>query len=789
MTTSLQCNHYGGKPMRRPSEGNLHAQSRLLMGSVSGAAQVKASRRTPELRKLLSRTCLTAVAAGLLMPMPAAADLLEEVIVTAKKREENLQDVSIAVTAFSGEMLRDIGLENSNDLGNFVPGVVIFPTYGNQMAKTFIRGSGAIDFHSNAQTTVGVYVDEVYQHNTFMHTMQTFDLERIELLRGPQGTLYGRNATAGAINYITAKPTREFSGYMKAGYGSYDAVKVEGAVSGGLTDTLAGRAAATYSNGGGWMKGRTDFPGSVGGDDFNAVDFYSWRGMLEWTPQDNVRALWTVSGSQDRSDGYSHQFAGAIVPGTYVFDPFTYAETAEFCDATLRDDCVDFDYGYRDPDGVDEDGDPTAGDFNLQEKLDIETIGATLRLEWELANFTLTSITAYNEFQRYQPADEDGSPFLISHNFYRHETDGWSQELRAASSTDGPIDWLLGFYYAEDELHANHEYQWRYFGSTFHYYYQDQESVAVFANAGYRINEQLKVSAGLRYTRDDIDLRSGAVGCLGCPFSPSADDSFEDVSWKVGVDYTPSENWLIYASVGTGYKSGGIFTGFGSPAEFNVYDEETLLAVEGGFKSTWRDGRARLNVSAFYYDYEDLQILDHLQTGSLAFGLVNAPQADYYGSEVEFAVNPVEGLDLLLGLSYLDTEFGALARPVTGEDLTGNNNSYAPEWKFTGVARYERATPALMGGKVAASFNWNWTDETFHTIDNRNDLRNKSRWLAGTRVSWFSQDESLEIAFWGKNLSNTFYRVATYDFAKSAGVVTVVPNSPRTFGGEIVYKW
>ncbi|MCY4283406.1 MAG: TonB-dependent receptor [Gammaproteobacteria bacterium] len=738
------------------------------------------------------------ILAALLAPAPVAADLLEEVIVTAQKREESLQDVSVSVTAFSREVLRDIGLTNSNDLGQYVPGVVIAPPSGNQQAKSFIRGSGAVDFAANTQTTVGVYVDEVYLHNTFMHTMQTFDLERIEVLRGPQGTLYGRNATGGAINYITAKPTQEFSGYAQAGYGSYDAVKFEGAVSGPLTDTLAGRIAGTYSNGGGWMKGRTDLPGTVGGD-FNEVDFYSWRGTLEWAPQDNVQVLWSVNGSQDRSDAYSYQHAGVAVPGSYEFNPVTFAETFELCDATLRDDCVNF-FGYQDPDGVEERGDPTAGDFDLHDEVDFETIGTTLRLEWDLQYFTVTSISAYNKFQRYLPGEEDGSPYLLTHNFYRHDTDGWSQELRAASTTDGLFDWLLGFYYAEDELNSYNEYQFRTFGSTFQWFDQNQEALAVFANAGFQLNDRLKLSAGLRYTRDEVDLRHRSTHpdpndfvppIPQVPFDPgtSGARTYEDVSWKVGIDYTPNDDWLVYASVGTGYKSGGINVGFASPEEFNIYDEETLLAVEGGFKSTWWDGRARLNVSAFYYNYEDLQVFDQTQGPFGAILIIgNAPQADYYGAEVEFLVNPAQRLEVLFGLSHLDTEFGAFGRPITGEDLTGNSNVYSPEWKFTGLARYEWPTPALMGGKVAASFNWSWTDEVFHTIENRSDVRAKSHWLVGARVSWFSADESLELAFWGKNLSNTAYRVQTFDF-RNSGWHTLVPNTPRMVGGEIVYSW
>jgi len=753
-------------------------------------------------RSTIAKSILWSVMVSVCTPLTVSADFLEEVIVTAKKREESLQDVSLAMTAFSADTLKDIGLGHSNDLGELLPGVEISSPSGNQQAKTFIRGSGAVDFAANTQTTVGVYMDEVYLHNTFMHTMQIFDLERIEVLRGPQGTLYGRNATGGAINYISAKPTEEMSGYVRAGYGNYDAVQLEGAVSGGITDTLAGRIAATYSEGGGWMEGRTTIPGTVGGDDFNEVDFYSWRGMLEWTPQENIRALWTISGAQDHSDAYSYQHAGSV-------DPVTFG----LCDATIRDDCIDFGRfdgsgaqvapNYQDPDGQEERGDPTKGDFDLQAEVDYETIGTNLRVEWDLERFTITSITSYNKFQRYQPGEEDGSPNKLTHNFYRHQTDAWSQELRATSTGDGQLDWLVGLYYAEDDLDAYNIYEFFVFSefTTFQTFDQEQESFAVFANAGYQFNDQFKLNAGLRYTKDDVALNHNSdaldaafpagFGFGFFPFDPgtSGEESYEDVSWKVGIDYTPNENWLIYGSVGTGYKSGGINVGFGDPGEFNIYQDEKLLAVEGGFKSTLWDGRARLNVSAFYYDYEDLQVFDQ-QTG--AFGIVfvigNAPKAEYYGFETEFLVNPVEGLDLIFNVSHLNTEFGTFLRPLTGEDLTGNNNVYSPEWKFSGVARYEWATPSLMDGKMAVSFNYSWRDDVFHSIENRSDIRSKDYWLANARLSWYSQDENIEVAFWGKNLSDTVYRRQSFDFSGS-GFVTLVPNTPRTFGGQIIYSW
>lgn len=725
-----------------------------------------------KLRETIARATLWLVPIISFIPIPAAANLLEEVIVTAKKREESLQDVSVSVTAFSSETMREIGLTNSNDLGQYTPGVEIAAVNGNQTAKTWIRGSGSIDFNANANTTVGVYADEVYITNIFAHTLHTFDLERIEVLRGPQGTLYGRNATAGAINYIAAKPQQEFGGYATASYGNYDALKLEGAVTGGITEELAGRFSFTYENDDGWMKNRL-----TGASDLNDADVYAWRGQILWQPQDSVDILFKVHGSQNNSKGFSNQHTGAV-------DPVTFGP----CDATERNDCVDF-FAYIDPDGIEERGDPTQGDFDLVGPADYETLGGVIRVDWELQNFTVTSITAYDKFARKNDEDADGSPNVISHNFYQHSADGWSQELRLTSTSDGPWDWILGFYYAEDELDSTNQYV--FFGfNTFQFYEQEQDSIAAFANLGYQLNDQFKLTAGLRYTEDNVELSHRSDDDFG-PFDPgsSGSPSFSDLSWKFGLDYTPNDDWLLYASISKGYKSGGVGVGFGDPAVVSEYDEETLIAYEIGFKSTLWDGKAQLNASGFYYDYSDLQVFDQtVGAFGLTFLIGNASEAEYYGSELELIISPIDRLDLLFGLSYLSTEFEEFLRPLSGADLSGNDNVYAPEWKFTGLIRYEWPTPQLFDGKIVASFNWSWTDEVFHSVENLNDIRGKAHWLAGGRLSYKTSDERFEISLWGKNLADTAYRVQTFDF-RSAGFNTSVPNRPRTYGVEVAYHW
>lgn len=723
------------------------------------------------------------------VPVNVFADILEEVIVTAKKREESLQDVSISITAFSGEEIKNRNLITSNELGQYLPGVQVEAASGNQFAKTIIRGSGSVDFAGNSNTTVGVYTDEVYMSSIFAHTLVPFDMQRVEVLRGPQGTLYGRNATAGAINYITNKPEQEFHGYGTVGYGNYDAVRFEGAVTGGVTENLSLRVAGTYQNDDGWMEGRSTIPGTVGGT-FNDTDQYYWRGMALWTPQENIEILFNVHGSQDHSSGFQYQQVGTVDPNTYATD----------CDATVRDDCINFD-GYRDPDGIEERGDPTAGDFDLFGPSDLETLGGYIRIDWDFHAFRATSITAYDKFQRAMTGDDDGGPSAVSHNIYRHETRTFSEEVRLTSTSEGPWEWIVGLYYATEELPSTNAYE--FFGFiTYSNYKQESDHFATFANLGYQVNDLFKVYGGLRYTRDEFEIYHSSdlfdppypvgFGTGLSVFDPgtSGERTYDDVTWKVGVDFTPTDDLLVYAHVGTGYKSGGINVGFGDPAEFNIYDEETILAVESGFKSTLFDGRAQLNISGFYYDYEDLQVFDNFigSFGNLLIVLGNADQADYYGMEAELKTRLIDRLDLNFGVAYLDTEFKEFTRAVTGQDLAGHSNVYAPEWKFVGNLAYEWPLQTATEGTLAFNFDWSWTDEMFHTVENHNSARAKARWLVGARLSYRMLNDKIEIAAWGRNLSNTKYRVQTFDYT-SIGFHTAVPNRPRTYGIEIGYNW
>ncbi|WP_317930246.1 TonB-dependent receptor [Halioxenophilus sp. WMMB6] len=712
------------------------------------------------------------IAASLLLAQQSGAQELEEMVVTATKRAQSLQDVGVSVSAMGQSKLEQLNLTSSNDLGQYLPNVEVAPFFGNQFASTFIRGSGKVDFNANSQTTVGVYVDEVYLASPSTHSMALFDLQRIEVLRGPQGTLYGRNATAGAVNYIAAKPSDEFSAVLEAGVYSFNGWQTQGYVTGAVSDSVRLRLSGTAKQDDGWMKNR------LSGEWVNDTDSYAYRAQLDWSMTDSLSLLLTLHQSRDTSLGFAYQMEGTVDPQTFTTD----------CSPAERHDCVNFD-GYRDPDG----DDFTEGDFDLVGKADYRSDGVAARIDWSFAGYDLRSITAYEHFERYHVEDADASPSVFSHNIYADELQSLSQELRLSSPVASPVRWIAGLYMAQDELPADNFYN--FFGYwTQQNYQQDTNSYAAYANSEYEIADNLLLTTGVRYTRDEIETNHVSYfvddqqGSNPYVFAEpqTITRNFNDLSWKLGLDYFPAEGWLLYGSVAKGYKSGDINTGFGDPLEINPYDAEELYAYEVGFKSTLLSGRARINGSLFYYDYKNLQVFD-FTTGS--FGIINvldnADAARYQGAELEVTVQPWAGLELLWSLGWLDTEFTDFTRSVTGEDLSGNENAFSPPFKTSLSARYE--WPSQLGVWSLAG-DINWTDAAYHTVTNDEDLAQDEHTLVGARAAWQSRDQQWQVALWGRNLTDESWRVQSFDFVES-GFITHVPNRPRTLGMDIRYQW
>ncbi|MFV0275640.1 MAG: TonB-dependent receptor [Parahaliea sp.] len=662
---------------------------------------------------------LCAAVAALLAPgQQASAAQLEEVVVTAQKREQGANDVGITINAFTGEQLRDFGVLTAEDVATMTPGLTVNETAATGVPLYTIRGVGFQDYSTAASSTVGIYFDEVAMPYTVMTRGLVFDTARVEVLKGPQGDLYGRNTTAGQINFVSNKPTREFEAGVIGSYGSYSTWDVEGFVSGG-SDTLQGRLAGkTTQSSEGWQDSLTR------NDDLGEKDASALRGIVNFDANDDLSILVNVHYVKDRSENranstYNGTEIGLAETGRpyYPLNEYLlpngshYGETPPWY-STDDAEAADWSNSYTSP--------ITGRTFNIRPQRDNELRGVMARVNWNIGDMTLTSITAYDKFERTEANDWDGGAFVDSSNINTTDLKVFSQELRL-SGGDEQLSWIGGLYYSSDRMQEYYHYfmgdslygtgavPWNInpFAVTPIYeldtrYKQETESYAVFGHVEWMFTEQWRLTVGARYTQEERDwegctysaddgsltdflnaqfganLRPGDCGTIDDdPNSPNyvfgvigteriSDafhvyrDSIDTRRWmgKIGLDYALSEDVLIYGTVSNGFKSGG-FNGANSNTtqQLKPYEEEVLTSYELGVKSTLLDGSMQLNAAAFYYDYQDKQEADRAVTfvGNIS-GLTNVPESEIFGAELDLQWAPIDGLMINAGVAWLDTE-------------------------------------------------------------------------------------------------------------------------------------
>jgi iron complex outermembrane receptor protein len=441
---------------------------------------------------------VSAVTAPTLAQAAAAASQVQEVVVTAQRRSQNIQQVPISIQAFTAKTITDLGIKSSADLGQVTPNVdIAMPAgSGNQPIIT-IRGIGLNDYDTNNAGPNGVYVDEVYLSAPGSQTFQTFDLERIEVLKGPQGTLYGRNTSGGAINFITAKPTDRLTGDFHAEYSSFNTYNFEGGVGGPIAPNLDARAAAVVNESDGYMHN------ALTGNHENGANNYAARVQLLWKPTDNFKLLFNVHGGQvdNRPNEYRH--IGAYAPGT-EFDPIpTLCSPAQ----ANAGGCVDL-FGYGTPKGFYD------GAYNRQQHLKVNNLGSSLRADFTHGPITYTSITAFEHNDKIHPEDSDASPNRLLEIDFGVRSNTFTQELRAAQS-EKTFDWVAGLYFLHEDLHQNQPIYIlldgdKVFGApgavdgvayrAFDQGHQVTDAYAAFAQGDYAITGQLKLTLGGRFT-------------------------------------------------------------------------------------------------------------------------------------------------------------------------------------------------------------------------------------------------------------------------------------------------
>ena len=589
----------------------------------------------------------------------------EQITVTAERRSQDVQTLGSSISVISEQTLVDRNVNDLYDLQYLTPSLQVTPELGSGQPSFTIRGMGFNDYASNNTPTVGLYIDEVSYPVAFGANGLLFDVQRVEVLRGPQGTLYGRNTTAGAINYVLNKPTQDYEAGVSAQYGSFNSDKVDGYISGPIADNLQFRASAESQGGGAWQNGPD-------GAKLGNVDRKAGRLLLDFEPTDTLKLELNLHGSRDRSDG----------SGLYLYEPLTslnsfYPTLYPIYPANTSRTQTSWGTspGFAQEIGISPDTKPF---------IHINTGGASLRADQALSFGTLTDLVSYDYLGRKEYDNYDAFAGNVADVFYKTRADVISNELRLTSDDDQRLTWILGTYYSHQDLTDNYRsgFEEIYGLDGDVQYSQTVDTVSGFGQATYNITDAFRVTGGLRLEHEERDLNSfssffitdGVVTNPNNSVGPQS-TSFTKPSGKFELQYDLLQNDMVYASLSRGVKSGGYTTyNSGSPETSTApFKPETVWAYEVGNKFELPAEHLQLNLSAFYYDYQNQQIQSatvNSQTG-LVGAIVNAPRSHLYGGEFEGNWAPIEGLTLTQGVGWATGAFDEFNSVLTAVRVNG----------------------------------------------------------------------------------------------------------------------
>ena len=677
--------------------------------------------------------------------------VIEEVIVTAQRREQRLQDVPISISAISGSTMKNTGITGTTQLQAVVPNLVVVTSVG--AASTFLRGIGSSSSDIAAESSVATYVDGVYQPSVYANVFEFNGLERIEVLKGPQGTLFGRNATGGVVQVITKAPSFEPEMSFDLGYGNYGAEKVQAYVSGGLTDNLSANLAVQYQDQkDGWGKNIT-----LGTKDYYARDFNA-RSKLLFTPGDATEI--TLSGNY--TDFNHHNIAAQNPPGSgpgYLGDYKFGGETDAFAKG--------------------------------------ENYGGSLTVTHDFGGFQIRNISAYQKFDGTQVIDQDGSPQPVVSGDFDMNTRMISEEFHVLSPSDTKLQWLAGVYYYSYDAETDPV---RITGLAFAPLpgvdvrgKSEVRSISGFAQGTYPLTDKLNLTTGIRYTRDEVTF-TGSLNVADTPVALDPEQTlpesvYEEPTWRISLDYQLTPEVLGYASYNRGTKSGGFALGT-QPSLNEGFEPEQLDAYEMGLKTELFDRRLQFNSAAFYYDFENIQFQRVVQG---VVETVNGPSAKLYGVEAELSGRVTPALTLRASGGYLHTRIGDFpGAPNTNRMPNGFNDNGDPAYnakgnqlpnapKFSGNVGFEYRVP-LNGGSVRLSSNLLYAGKAYNELDNR--LFVKAHKVLSASLGW-EGDNGFRVSVWGSNLTDSYYY--TYQAGVSGGTDIAQPAAPRTYGVTLGY--
>jgi iron complex outermembrane receptor protein len=729
----------------------------------------------------------SATALALALPAFAADDDVEvgEVIVTAQKKAENINDVPLSVTAVQGEKL-DAIRSSGGDIRVFsarIPSLTMESSFGRTFPRPYIRGLGNTDFDLNASQPVSFVYDEVVMETPVLKGFPLFDIDQVEALRGPQGTLFGRNTPAGVLKFDSAKPTQTFGGYAQASYATFNTINLEGAVGGPvIADQLAFRLSALYQHRSDWVD-NTLTPKDNDSEGYNQV---AVRGQLLWTPTESLSALLNLH--YQHLNGTPRVFRANIIQrGTNNFVT-----------------------GF--------DRDTISQDAQSRAVQKIESSGASLKLTYDFGEGlpTLTSITAYERVDAYSRADIDGGfgavfappsgPGLIP--FPSESADGipfhrqFTQEIRLAGDS-GPLAYTIGGYYFNESIKIDsYSYNTLAGGAQDGFAYQNQksESYALFANLDYDVSEQVNVGGGIRFSDDSKKfLAQRTQSPFGAPntailrTSPDA----SEVSFNLNATYKASDDLNLYARVARGYRAPSIQGRLVFGDTLSVAKKETVMSYEAGVKGKVT-GRLRYDADVFYYRANDLQVTA-VGGGANFNRLLNADKATGYGFEFNAEAEPIDRLVLTAGLSYNHTELqdpnlftqpcGAPctvldpAAPVAGSvRIGGNSLPNAPKWIANITAGYSWPVGE---GEVFVFTDWAYRSKINFFLYQSVEFTDDKLLEGGLRLGYRAPGGVWEAAVFGRNITNDKSLEGGIDFNNLTGFV----NDPRIIGAEVKAKF
>ena len=722
-----------------------------------------------------------------------------EIVVTANHREERLQDVPTAVSALSSDLfqLNSVG-RSANEVLNYIPNASA-GTQQHGRPRWWIRGIGAGQQQLDLASPVGFYLDDVYISNASATGLPLFDIERVEVLRGPQGTLWGKNTTGGAVNVITKRPSLsgDQDNYVKLEYGSYDDKIAEGGLGVALIeDKLAARFSFRLDH----RDGR--FDNLFTGDKSNSIGDDVFRGQILAKPSENLTALFSIHYRKYDTQG-------------------TYWTTRSY-----------------DPSGIYRNGyvpslDTDQLSTNAGEWSKTSQLGGSLRFDLDLGGVTLTSITGYERWKTRSAGDGDYTPLEVSRSYTQARSQQWTQELRLTSPKNGRFSWIAGLFYFNENIRSD-AYTARLpngvvpqlagssaaeaFSLT--QYRHKAESGAVFGSATYEFSDALKLTAGARFTRETKTLDfdrfnatatswsnyaqwwnsfTGTYGGAGT-FSGDLAKTWDAFTYDVTPSWQVNRDNLVYFKFSHGVKSGGFNTAATLPIALVAVNPERLDAFEFGWKSTWFGGKVTFNATYFHYNYRDVQVNvvgpnPGAVGGATVSYLQNAARAHADGAEFELTARPTERLSLNAAVGLLYTRFDEFQVNNGGANLAGNQFVRSPHLTLNLGANY--TVPLGAAGKLDFNGDLRYTSLQHYYVTpqdpvNRPILSQPGYTLANARVTYTTANERISVSAFVNNLLDTTYRNhALPAYSAATGVLgdVVQYGDPRTFGGSLIVRF